>query len=304
MRILALALLLIAHTSVHAINKCVDAQGKTTYTDDPCPKGDRSKPSGTSSSLKLDGSSSSSGALVSTYQRQIAALRSGSWNSYLDTLAARRRAQVEPGGEKSLRMFNAMLPHSTRVVEETISPGGDKGTLKVKGIGPSLGTGKEAPTYGTIEFVKEAGAWKIDQQAWSAKEWTTATAIGQSIQGQQAAPCAGVPGKPESPPDQEMVRLLAGETLIAKFELAPGATRQIRHAASGRQKITFRVAHNDALKCKYGSDYPAGMKADGKHWIHGFYAGQTVEPVNGQIALAFKNDAQEPMNFIVVSGKE
>ncbi len=296
---LLVILLISAAPFAHAINKCVSAEGKTTYTDEPCPEKTTNQLAKTNPAQI---NASGSGVLSSAFTKQNNALKSGNWAAYLDSFSARQRAKVELSGEKMLPMIKAMIPLSTVVADETIAPTGDKGVLKVKGITISMISGKEETSYGTVELVKEAGAWKMDQQAWSNKEWTTTEAMRQESKAQQVTSCAGVNGKAESLPDQDMVKLMPGETQIAKFALEPNGKKDIRYQTKSAQMITFRVAHNKALSCKYEGKYPTGMSMDGgKQWIESYYAGQKPQPVNGAINLSFRNTAQETMNFLVVT---
>jgi hypothetical protein len=240
--------------------------------------------------------------LSNAFSKYGSALRSGNWNIYLDSLSARQRDKVAHVGEKAMQITKSIFPSSLTFVNESISVAGDTGILKVKGMAPSFISAGEKMSYGTINLVKEAGIWRIDQQAWSDQEWLTTNEIQQKNQSRQESSCSGVTGKPESLADQEMLKLLPGETRLAKFSLPPNGSTEIQLASNSAQQITFRVAFNNALRCKYGTDYPTGMSLDGgKKWLYSYYAGQQVQPSNGKINLSFKSNAQETMNFIVVS---
>jgi hypothetical protein len=306
MKILFFTLLLAYIPCAQALNKCIDANGKTSYTDNPCPQIVSTKPVTQPVSQAvispIGNSENQAGALSNAFSKYGSALRTGNWNNYLDSLSARQRAKVAPIGEKVMQISKSMFPSSLTFVNESISVSGDSGILKVKGMARSFTSTSENMSYGTINLVKEAGAWKIDQQAWSDQEWITTSEIQQKNKSRQEASCIGVTGKPESLAEQEMLKLLPGETQVAKFALPPNGSKEIQLASNSAQQITFRVAFNKALQCKYGADYPTGMSVDGgKKWLYSYYAGQQVMPGNGKINLAFKNNAQETMNFLVVS---
>jgi hypothetical protein len=302
MKVLLLALMLIAMPSAHAFNKCVNAEGKTTYTDEPCPE-KSTNPSAKTNPTQKNEPAVSTGPLSSAFVKYTNSVKSGNWLAYLDSLSAKHRAKAEPHGEKTLPIVKAMLPSSVTVVDESIAEPDDKGTLRIKGVMAML-SDKEQVSYGTIELVKESGAWKIDQQGWSNNAWKSSGTIKQEGKDRQVASCAGVTGKPESLPDQDMVKLMPGETQVAKFALEPNGKKEIRHPATSTQDINFRVAHNRALACKFGDKYPVEMKVGGeKYGMASFAAGLKAEPVNGVISLSFKNMGQETMNFLVASSR-
>ena len=221
---------------------------------------------------------------------------------YLDTISAPIRAKVEPVGDRAMLMTKAMLPASITVVQETIAPNGESGTLKIKGLAASLMASGQKMNYGTIELVKEAGVWKVGKQTWSETEGADGSKALKEIQEMRSSSCKGVTGLPESLPDQAMVQLQPSETQIAKFSVPPNGSKDIRYPSQGPQQTMFRIAMNQALRCKYQDDYPAGMSIDGgKKWLYSFAAGQAVTPVNGSINLMFKNNGQEVLNFLVVT---
>ncbi len=296
---------LVFASNAQAVNKCTDVNGRVSYSDVPCAQGISSiKPAqvpSANTTTQVNTVTANAGALASAFSKYASAVKSGDLGSCLTTLSQQFRAKVEPAGEKGLMMLRMALPYSLIYGNEEISPSGDKGVLKVKGMAKSfISSGQDQMTYGTIEFVKEAGAWKISRQSWSGNEDSYAGQAQQEMQKSQQESCAGVVGKPESLPEQDMMKLLPGETQIAKFALSPKTRKDISFSASVSQRIMYRVALNNALRCKYKNNYPTGMSVDGKQWLYSFAAGIRVEPVNGSVKLALKNDADEEINFIVV----
>ncbi|MBI1889599.1 MAG: DUF4124 domain-containing protein [Burkholderiales bacterium] len=293
--------MIIALADVHAVNKCIDAQGKTTYTDEPCPTSPRANKPAKSSATNIE-SGAGTDVLGAAYMKHFQSLRADGWKTFLDTMSSRQRIKVEPVGEKALALTKALVPRSIAVVDEVISPSGNTGTLRVKGMAPAMGSSGEKMNYGTIELVKEGGMWKVDKSSWSDEEWKNAGEIGQQAHKLRDAACKNASGKPESPADDFTLRTYPGETQIAKFSLSSNAGKEIKVPATAARNIMFRAAANSALRCKYSSDYPTGMSADGgKRWLYSYSAGQRVEPVNGTISLSFRNNAQEMINFVVVA---
>ena len=288
-----------------AINKCTDANGKVSYSDQPCVQGINSNNKTTqapavTAATQVGTDASHKGVLGDVYSRYVSSVKSGDMSSFLSTLSTQTRAKVEPSGEKSLMIMRAMIPYSLVFGKEEIASSGDKGVLKVKGMMKSFISGEGQMSYGTIEFLREMGAWKISRMSWSSNEDGYVGQAQQELARLKQESCAGVSGKPESLPEQDMVKLQPGETQIAKFALSPKTSKDVTFAASSSQKVMYRVALNNALRCKYKDNYPTGMSVDGKQWLYAFFAGTRVEPVNGSIKLAFRNNADEMINFIVV----
>jgi hypothetical protein len=84
----------------------------------------------------------------------------------LPFMSKQRVAQVKgtPADERAMmfEMIKEMGAKDVKVVKETPSATG--ATLETTGSDPSGGAMK-----GTVTLVKEAGAWKIDKEAWSSK---------------------------------------------------------------------------------------------------------------------------------------
>lgn len=298
--LLAIAMIA-ALADVHAVNKCIDTQGKTTYTDEPCPTAAGANKPAKSTASNIE-RVAGTGVLGTAYMKHFQSLRADGWKTFLDTMSSRQRIKIEPVGQEALALTKALVPCSITVVDEVISPSGNTGTLRVKGMAPAIGSSGEKMNYGTIELVKEGGMWKVDKSSWSDEEWKNEREIGQQAHKQRDAACKNASEKPESSADDFTLRIYPGETQIAKFSLSSNANKEIKIPATAARNIMFRAATNSALRCKYGNDYPTGMSVDGgKRWLYSYSAGQGVEPVNGTISLSFKNNAQEMINFVVVA---
>jgi len=65
-----------------------------------------------------------------------------------------------PAGERKriLQALAKLLPRSYAVVEKTVEEGARRAVLRLRGTQPAVS--------GTITFVKEKGAWKVDDANW------------------------------------------------------------------------------------------------------------------------------------------
>lgn len=114
------------------------------------------------------------------------------------------------------------------------------------------------------------------------------------------AASAGGCGKPISSVENSMLKPMTDEREIARFSLSPGQTHDVSYLASNPLTVMFRVAGNEAMHCKYPNS-PVGMSTDGKIWMHSYYGGRPLDPVNGKIALMFKNTGDEAVSVLVVA---
>jgi hypothetical protein len=86
----------------------------------------------------------------------------------LPYMAAKNRAQVEatPAADRE-KMFGMIKIMNTltgvKVIKETRNPDGGA-TLTVEGV-----DGDKNKSAGTVDVVKEGGAWKIGQESWKSK---------------------------------------------------------------------------------------------------------------------------------------
>lgn len=146
----------------HAINKCVDAKGGVTYTQLPC---NLAETAGDAHAPAVPAAHSRQ--LGDAFNKYLEALKSDNLAYFLSSLSTRQRKLQESGGQQSLKVAREQLPPALEMLAEEITPAGDKGVLKVKGVDKGAGPGKAVTTYGTVELVKESGLWRVHQLVWS-----------------------------------------------------------------------------------------------------------------------------------------
>ena len=88
----------------------------------------------------------------------------GSVEEVLSYATAGRRKEMASlaGKEDVVRMMALSLPKAYSVTKNDTSADGRKAHLELRGVHDSGG-----PSRGNAEFVKEKGAWKVDEWSWS-----------------------------------------------------------------------------------------------------------------------------------------
>lgn len=95
----------------------------------------------------------------------------GSVEEVLSYATAGRRKEMASlaGKEDVVRMMALSLPKAYSVTKNDTSADGRKAHLELRGVHDSGG-----PSRGNAEFVREKGAWKVDEWSWSALAQATA----------------------------------------------------------------------------------------------------------------------------------
>lgn len=149
------------------MNKCVDSQGKVTFSDQPCPQNTQSskpgiKPAATGHAVD-DVVIASSGAAAR-----------GDWEGMRRTSS---RPEVfdktAPGKEReqALALVRLMAPVQVVIVSRELSADGDRAIVLATGMSRSLMTELMEPTKGRIELVRINGQWKVERSEWGPKKW-------------------------------------------------------------------------------------------------------------------------------------
>lgn len=110
------------------------------------------------------------------------------------TEARKREIGAQPAAGDVAKLISAMMPRSYNVTGTTISPDGATAQLRALGTGAFLGQTQQL--HGTVNFLKENGAWKVDRWEWSDQPGAAPTRV-------QAKPAADpMPARPQlaSPP--------------------------------------------------------------------------------------------------------
>jgi hypothetical protein len=149
-----------------AMNKCVDAQGKTTYSDQPCPYDSKaSKPAARPSAgnpidaVVLDASE---------------ATASGDWEGMRRSAARPEQFDKAPPGagrEKVLKFLKYVAPVQVVIVSREVSPDGRSAVVLATGMYRNMATELLEPTKGRISLVQVNGSWKIDKSEWGPNKW-------------------------------------------------------------------------------------------------------------------------------------
>ncbi len=165
-KILVFALFLVATASAHAVNKCVEADGRITYTDEAC-----SEKSVTSKNVKTNFTKINplgTGPLSIIYAQHVKAMKSGDKAAFLSNMSEDVRVNFDgTGPEKFQYHIEKNLPVSYDVTLENIHSA-TQGTLGVKVVMSDKSSNKAGSgmdLYMQLEMVKERGAWKIDSES-------------------------------------------------------------------------------------------------------------------------------------------
>lgn len=159
-----------------AINKCVDADGKVTYSAERCPEN--------TAATIVEGTSANTPEEV--YKRYRNAAVRGDITEAAKWAAGWLRAYYgrleQPGAEDARASAVADLkktPQSIWVIDKV--EGGLKGRssercvlLKMRGAqeSPEVGMESAETMYGIVTMVQENGAWKVNESAWvDSAEW-------------------------------------------------------------------------------------------------------------------------------------
>jgi Domain of unknown function (DUF4124) len=318
MKNLLIVCLLAVAPAAHAINKCTDADGKTTYTNEACPEKATGRGLQIGSTKKLKrGEVVGYGPLLDAYVKTSSAVDEGDGPAYFNSLSSRARLIDGEDGRFTLESMrhsglkarsDRSIPVGVNLVDELVATTGEEGFLTIRATDDVRILDPARGPYWLIKFVNEKGVWKFDETIATAESFDRVKA---AIRRLQLNSCIYAVGKPESLPNGGAMRLLPSEKQVDKFALEPNEKKALSFPAVKEQIIAFRAAHNQALACKYmpkypndSLNYPTGISTDaGKTWTDDFDSIMRVKPVNGAINLLVKNAGQETMNIIVATGK-
>ena len=121
-----------------------------------------------------------------------------------------RRAELAgtPGSSVMLKLISSMMPRVYSVRSTAVTPDGIRAQMRATGSFSFMGS--TAPSYGTIDFVKQKGEWKVERFEWSGDRPTgfdTVQAPYERIRGApasaqapQPAPVSAPAAKPKAEP--------------------------------------------------------------------------------------------------------
>ena len=126
------------------------------------------------------------------------------------------------GNPVPLKLAASMMPRVYTVRSLATSPDGSRARMRATGTFTFMGT--TAPTFGVVDLVREANAWKVDKF-----EWTGDKPHGWDSQVAQAPVRRGAGGAlekvpPPVPAEQVTPAKAGAEPVAAKLEVIPAVT--------------------------------------------------------------------------------
>jgi len=123
------------------------------------------------------------------------------------TAGKRKEMASLSGKEDVVRMMALSLPKAYSVTKNDTSADGRKAHLELRGVHDSGG-----PSRGNAEFVKEKGAWKVDEWSWSALAQATPPKEPAAPQKEPAVEKPPAPVELTQPIDAPTLRKQTAET--------------------------------------------------------------------------------------------
>jgi hypothetical protein len=147
--------------------------------------------------------------LETVYGKLHRATLAGSVEEVLSYATADRRKEMASlaGKEDVVRMMAMSLPKAYSVTKKDTSADGRKAHLELRGVHDSGG-----PSRGNAEFVKEKGAWKVDEWSWSALAQAPMKDAAQPEPAKAPAGAASTEAVSTAPVDAPTLRKASAET--------------------------------------------------------------------------------------------
>ena len=145
------------------------------------------------------------------------------------------------GNPVPLKLASSMMPRVYTVRSLATSPDGTRARMRATGTFTFMGT--NAPTFGVVDMVREAGAWKVDRFEWTGDKpagWDAAVAQSPARRAAEAKPPA-VAKEPEAlaPPPPSPAPVVA----------SPGPGEIQRSRNRGPCEIKPVMTDDDLLNC-------------------------------------------------------
>jgi hypothetical protein len=150
-----------------ALNKCVDAQGKVTFTDTPCAA--TSKAAVSAAVPASGGNAIDDVVLASSY----AASRGDFEGMRRTSVKTDEFDKMPPGKQRDqlLALLKYAAPVQVAVVSRDISADGQSATVKATGKYRNMATELLEPTKGIIQLERSKGSWKVAKSEWGPNKW-------------------------------------------------------------------------------------------------------------------------------------
>ena len=164
---LSLGLFLAIPLPSWALNKCTDAQGRATFSDQPCPRDTQAskpviRPAATGHAVDDVVIASSEAAA----RGDVEAMRRVSADP--DSL---NKLPTGPEREKLLALLKYIAPVEVAIVSREFNADNTRAVVRATGKSRNMATGLIEPTRGRIELVRINGQWKMQKSDWGPDKW-------------------------------------------------------------------------------------------------------------------------------------
>lgn len=152
---------------IWALNKCVDAQGKATFTDTPCAA---SSKAAVTAAKPASGGSAIDDVVIASSE---AASRGDFEGMRRTSVKSDEFDKVPPGKQRDqlLALLKYAAPVQVVVVSRDISADGQSASVKATGKYRNMATELLEPTKGIIQLERSNGSWKVAKSEWGPNKW-------------------------------------------------------------------------------------------------------------------------------------
>lgn len=141
------------------------------------------------------------------YQRLHRAMLAGSNDEAISyaTTARKNELRNAPGKEAIFKMMASTMPKAYVVNSRVFNPDGKTARLIASGMGEFMG--QHSMMYGTVNFVREEGQWRVDQWEWGNQKPAAFPASAAAPAAAKPAAAAVTPAEQAASAPKEMSRL-------------------------------------------------------------------------------------------------
>lgn len=194
------------------------------------------------------------------YQKLHRAMLAGNTEEVMSYATAAKRNELKgmPGRDATLKLIATMMPKAYVVNSRILNPDGKTARLIASGMGEFMGS--HSMMYGTVNFLREEGKWRVDQWEWGNQK-PAAFPVAKPAPAVPAAPAAAAPATParqaadapreESKLERQAARKKAREEAEAKKiaeEKAKAEAEQKAYAARWKDCVIKPVMTDDELR--------------------------------------------------------
>jgi len=143
------------------------------------------------------------------------------------TTAKRNEVRSLPGRDATLKLIATMMPKAYVVNSRVLNPDGKTARLIASGMGEFMGS--HSMMYGTVNFLREEGKWRVDQWEWGNQK-PAAFPVAKPAPA-PAAPAAPAAAAAAATPAQQAADAPKEESKLARQE----ARKKAREEAEAKQ---------------------------------------------------------------------